>query len=110
MDTAISANLLSRLVERLLEVRKDVVNVLDAYAQPNHFRRHACFQLFFRRQLTMCRGSRVASQRFRVAHLDHALEQTQRVKALYARLESTLPSNRRQEPPPPPPLPRRPTH
>src|ERR1700720_4193584 len=44
----------------------------------------------------MCGGRRVASQRFGVAHVDHALEQTQRIKTFYARIEPTLHSECQQ--------------
>ena len=49
-------NLLRRFVQRLRQVRDDVVNMFDSHAQPDHFRRHSRFQLFFRRQLPMRRG------------------------------------------------------
>src|SRR5580693_6243397 len=44
----LSPNLPRRFVERLRQVSDDVVNMFYAHAQPDHFRRHACFQLFFR--------------------------------------------------------------
>ena len=36
-------------IERLIEVADDVVDVLDADAEPDHFRRHAGLPLFVRR-------------------------------------------------------------
>ena len=46
--TRFSLELVCRLVQRLRQVSKDVVNMFDAHAQTNHFWRHARFQLFFR--------------------------------------------------------------
>src|SRR5271170_3471834 len=53
--------LVLRLVECLSQVGNDIVDVFDAHAQANHFRRHTRFQLFFRRQLTMRGGRGMAS-------------------------------------------------
>ena len=47
----------SGLVQRLRQIFKNVVDVLDAHAEPNHLGRDANFLLFFGRQLPVrCRG------------------------------------------------------
>ena len=72
------------------QIGDDVVDVLDANAQANHFGRDAGFQLLFRRQLAMRGGRGMAGQGFGVAHIDHALEQRERIEALHALLEAAL--------------------
>src|SRR5450432_2315648 len=42
-----------RDAQRLLEIGEDVVDVLDANAEANHFRRYADFRLFLWRQLAV---------------------------------------------------------
>src|SRR5262249_60607666 len=61
-------------VERLVEVRQNVFDVLDADAQPDHLGPHAGLALLLRRHLPMGGRGRMAGERFRVAHVDQALE------------------------------------
>src|SRR5207302_2701481 len=48
-----------RLLECLSEIVKNIVDMLDAHAQPNHLWRHTHLLLFFRRQLAVRRGRRM---------------------------------------------------
>src|SRR5262249_53963915 len=73
--------------ERLVEIRDDVVDVLDADGEPDHFRPHAGFLLLLRRHLPVRGRSRVASERFGVAHIDQTLEQLERIVKRLAGLE-----------------------
>src|SRR5436309_2525951 len=54
-------------LERLIEVADDVVAVLDADAEPDHFGCDARVPLLVRRHLSMRGGGRMARQRLRVA-------------------------------------------
>src|ERR1700733_15113410 len=47
-------------VESLLQIRNDVVAVLDPYAEANHFRHNAGLALLFRRHLPVSGGSGMA--------------------------------------------------
>src|ERR1700684_3407923 len=53
------------LVQRLSQILENVVDVLDAYTQANHFRSHPDFGLFFRSQLPMRCRRRVTRKRLR---------------------------------------------
>src|ERR1700716_2919093 len=66
-------------VERLVEIGDDVVDMLDADAQPDHLRPPAGLALLLGRHLPMRGGSRMTGERFRVAHVDQALEQPEGV-------------------------------
>src|SRR5262249_28501937 len=79
---------LARRGQRLVEVVDDVVDVLDADAQPDHLGLDAGLELLVRRPLPMGGGSRVAGERFRVAHVDQALDQLERVVEAFARVEA----------------------
>ena len=61
--------------QRLIEVGDDVVDVLDADAEPDHFRPHAGLALLLGRHLPMRGRGRVAGERLGVAHIDQPLEQ-----------------------------------
>ncbi len=68
-----------RRSERLIEIRDDVVDVLDADAQPDRLRPHARHGLLLRRHLAMGGGGRMAGERLRVADVDEALDELERV-------------------------------
>src|SRR5580693_4472670 len=82
--------------ERLVEIGEDVVDVLDADAEANHFRRYAGFELLFRRQLAVRGGGRMAGQRFGVAHVDHALEKLHGVETFYTGFETAFDAEGKQ--------------
>ena len=63
-----------RVIQCLRQIRKNVVNVLDAHAEAQHLRRDAGLLLLFGRKLAVRGGSWMAGERFRVAHIHHALE------------------------------------
>jgi hypothetical protein len=69
----------SRWSERLIEIGDDVVDVLDADAEPDHLRPHAGLGCSSRRHLPMRRRGRMAGERLGVAHIDQPLEQLERV-------------------------------
>src|ERR1019366_8640882 len=66
----------SGLVQSLGQIRNNVVDVLDAYAQANHLRSYANFFLLFGRELPVCSRRRMTRQRLRISHVDHSLQQT----------------------------------
>ena len=74
--------------ERLIEVGDDVVDVLDADAEPDHLRRHAGLPLLLRRHLPVRGRRRMAGQRLGVAQVDEPLDQRERVVEPLAGLES----------------------
>src|SRR5215469_4798790 len=80
----------SRFFQRLSQVVDDVVDVLDAHAEAKHLGSNTGFQLFVGRQLTVSRRCRMTCQRLRIAHIDHAFEQTQSVETLLPRFEAAL--------------------
>src|SRR5271154_312849 len=84
------------LVQCLGEVCKNVVDVLDTHAEPNHFRSHTHFLLFLRGELTMRGGCGMTGQRFSVAHVDHSFKQAQGVETLCPRLEAAFHSKRQE--------------
>src|SRR5580692_5924722 len=53
--------------ESVIEILKDVVNVLDPDAETNHLRKHACAALFLRGHLAMRSRGGMTDQRFCVA-------------------------------------------
>ena len=57
----------SRAPERLIDVRKDVVDVLDADGDAYHFRRDAGCGLCLGAELGMRGAGRVDGERFRIA-------------------------------------------
>ena len=71
--------------ERLIQIGEDVVDVLDADAQADAARADAGRQLFGRRHLAMSGGGRMAGERFRIAQIDQALEELERVVEADAR-------------------------
>ena len=76
------------LLQRLTEILENVVDVLDAHAEPNHLRRDANLRLLLRRELPVRSGRRMTRQRLGIAHIHHALEQAERIEALPARPRS----------------------
>ena len=82
--------------ERLIEIGDDVGDMLDADRQPDHFRHHARVLLFFRRHLAMRGRGGMAGERFRVADIDEALDQLQRVVTGAARVEAALDAERQK--------------
>ncbi len=79
-----------RLVESLAEIGDDVIDMLDAHAQPNHFRSNTDLLLFFRRQLAVSGGGRMTSQRLGIAHVDHSFEEAQGIEAFPAGFEAAF--------------------
>ena len=65
--------------QRLIEIGDDVVDMLDADAEPDHFRPHAGLALLLGRHLPMRGRGRMAGERLGVAHIDQPLEQLERV-------------------------------
>src|SRR5271163_2130458 len=76
-----------RRAERLIEIGDEIVDMLDADAEPDHFRLDAGPELLVGRHLPVCGRGRVASQRLGVAHIDQPLEQAERVVKLLAALK-----------------------
>src|SRR5579862_1483460 len=85
-----SESSLSCSLQRLAKIFENVVDVFDAYAEPNHLRRDSCFLLFFGRQLPVSCRRRMACQRLRIAHIDHPLEKTECIETLAAALVAAL--------------------
>src|SRR5580704_13240873 len=75
--------------ERLIEIRDDVVDMLDADGEPDHFRPHAGFLLLLCRHLPVRGRGRMAGERFGIAHVDQTLEQLERVVKRLAGFEPT---------------------
>src|SRR2546428_13070788 len=63
-------------IERLIEIADDVVDVLDADAEPDHLWRDACVALLIRRHLSVCGRRGMTRERFGVAQVDEPLDQT----------------------------------
>src|ERR1022692_399875 len=80
----------SGLVQRLTQVLEYVVDMLDPHTKTNHLWCDSYFRLFLRRQLSVRSRRRVTRQRFGVAHVNHALEQTEGVEALPPSLIAAL--------------------
>jgi len=62
--------------QRLVQIGDDVVAMLNTDRQTDGFRRHAGLALLGLRHLAMGGGSRMAGQRFGVADIDQALDQS----------------------------------
>src|SRR3984957_65091 len=92
------SNQASRLggAKRLIEVGDDVVDVLDADREADHLRPHASFLLLRRRHLPMRGRSRMAGERFGVAHIDQPLEQLERIVKRLAGIEAAGDAEREQ--------------
>src|SRR6184192_2052593 len=80
----------------LIEISNDVVDMLDAHAEPNHLWRHTHLLLFFRRQLPVRGGCRMTCQRLCVAHIDHSFEQAQSIETFGACFEAAFDSKCQQ--------------
>src|SRR3989440_12701093 len=85
-----SAIVRTRRPERLIEVGDDVIDVLDANAEPDHLGPDAGLALLFLRHLAVGGGGRMAGQRFGIAHVDEALDEPQRVVEFLAGFEPAL--------------------
>src|SRR5450755_3669502 len=69
----------NRVTQCSIEIIDDVIDMFDSDAEPDHLWRHACPCLFLWQHLTMsCRGG-MTGERLRVADIDQALEQLQRI-------------------------------
>src|ERR1035441_8247934 len=86
----------SGLVQSLGQIRNNVVDVLDAHAQPNHLGSYANFFLLFGRELPVRSRRRMTRQRLGISHVDHSLKQTEGVETLPASLVSTFHSEGEQ--------------
>src|SRR5690349_11767363 len=71
------------LGQRLIEIGDDIVDRLDADAQPDHVRARAGGHELFRRQLPMGRRRRVDDQRARVADIGEVAEELDTFHNLY---------------------------
>src|SRR5437870_13737737 len=85
-----------RALQRLTKISNNVVDVLDADAEPNHLWCYTYLLLFFRRQLPVRGGCRMTCQRLGIAHIDHSLEQTQSIETFGDCFETAFHSNRQQ--------------
>src|SRR5262249_45944788 len=85
---------LCRCKQRLREIGDDVVDVLDANAEPYHLRTYACLFLLLWRHLAMRGGRWMTGECLGVAEIDEALDQFQRVVELLARLEAAADAER----------------
>src|SRR5438105_3970513 len=83
-------------IECLVEIADNVVDVLDADAEPDHFRPYAGLRLLLRRHLPVRGGGGMAGQRLRVAHVDESLDELERVVQLLAGLEPAADAERHQ--------------
>src|SRR5580698_8770723 len=79
-----------RRAERLVEIRENVVDVLDADAQADASRTDARGELLLGVHLTVGGGGRVTGERFRVAEVHQALEEPERVVEAHARRQATV--------------------
>src|SRR5271156_4914295 len=70
------------LSERLIKISNDVVDMLDADAEPDGLRPHARRDLLLRRHLAMGRRGRMAGERLGVADIDQAFDQLEGVVEL----------------------------
>ena len=77
-------------LERLVEVRLDVLDVLDADRQPDVLRRHAGLRLLFRRQLRMRRRRRMNHERLGVADIGQVARKLDAVDELDRRVAPAL--------------------
>ena len=66
-------------LERLIEIRDDVVHVLDADAEPDEVGRHTRRRLLFRRKLFVGRRRRMDHKALGVADVSKVAEEFQRL-------------------------------
>ena len=76
--------------EGLIEVGEDIVDVLDADAEPDHAGGDAGATLFLCRHLAMSGGSRMAGQRFGVAKIDETRDEIESVVESDSRFHASL--------------------
>src|SRR5690348_4364324 len=81
-------------IESLTEIRKNVVDVLDADTQTDHLGRDAGFLLFRRVHLSMCCRRRMTRQGLRIPKVDDALDEGQRIVKLRASRETAADAER----------------
>src|SRR5690242_5120487 len=91
----------SDAVQRLTEISQDVVDMFDADAEADHFRRHAGAALLLGRKLAMGGGGGVRGERLRIAEIDQALEQPQGIEKAPPRLEAAMNAEGQQRAVPP---------
>jgi len=76
--------------QRLVEIRNDIVDMLDANGQSHHFLADTRPGEFLRRQLPVRRRRRMTCQRFAITDVDQAHHQLQRILKSRATLAPTL--------------------
>lgn len=101
IPTVVLGDALSRCAQRLLEIGKDVVDMLDTDRQANVPIRNACRAQLLRRKLRMGGRGWVNGETARVADVGHVVEQFERIDKATARIAS-LRQLESDEPPWPP--------
>jgi hypothetical protein len=78
------------LLQGLIDVGQDVVDVLEAYRQPDEVGRYASGELLLCRELLVRGGGRVDGQAARVAHVRDVRDQLQCIDELAALFGAAL--------------------
>src|SRR5205823_3180889 len=82
--------------KRLIEILDDVIDVLDADAEPDHLGADASFALLFRRHLAVGRRSRMTGKRLGIAHVNQTFDEVERVVTFDAGVKTSTNAERQE--------------